>query len=204
MGDEYILLQKNQEDISVDIELLDEQELHRHDRYLDPDKKAEFLAGRCFLKKELSQMVQMPPQDIRVSLSSNGKPFFSAPGIKYPYFNLSHSRGVLVIAFSKFPVGVDLEYQRDVSMEALQPFLSDQELSVLNDQTGAEQQQSLINLFTMKEAFVKATDKKWGLDVISFDWIQNGWQLNQPLVNCSFFVNKNKEHVTSICLLKNA
>jgi len=203
MDDEYILLQKKQDDIVVDIGLLDEEELHRYNRYIDSNKKAEFLAGRCFLKQELSKMVQMPPHDIRISLSANGKPYHTGSRLASPHFNLSHSNGVLVIAFSKFPIGVDIAFQSDVSIESLQPFLSDKELSVLNDQTETEQKESLIHLFTMKEAFIKATDKVWGLDLISFNWNQDGWQLWQPVENCSFKIHKTKEHFISICLLKN-
>ena len=203
MDDEYILLQKQQEDISVDISLLDKEELNRYNRYIDSNKKAEFLAGRCFLKQELSKMVQMPPHDIRISLSANGKPHHTGSRLASPHFNLSHSNGVLVIAFSKFPIGVDIEFQSDVSIESLKPFLSDKELAVLNDQTGINQQLNLLYLITMKEAFIKATDKKWDLDLITFDWIQNGWQLWQPAENCSFKIHKTKEHFISICLLKN-
>ena len=122
--------------------------------------------------------------------------------MEYPHFNLAHSNGVLVMAFSKFPIGVDIEFQKDVSTESLQPFLSDQERYILDNQTGTEQKESLIHLFTMKEAFIKATDKKCGLDLISFNWNQGGWELQQPMVNCSFFVQQNKAHVISVCLLK--
>ena len=202
MDDEYILLQKQQEDISVDIGLLDEEELHRYNRYIDSSKKAEFLAGRCLLKQELSMMSQMAPKDICVSLSANGKPYYKGSKMEYPHFNLAHSNGVLAMTFSKFPIGVDIEYQKDVSTESLHPFLSDQERYILDNQTGTEQKESLIHLFTMKEAFIKASDKKWGLDLISFNWNQGGWQLQQPMVNCSFFVQQNKAHVISVCLLK--
>ena len=47
MDDEYILLQKKQDDIVVDIGQLDEEELHRYNRYIDSNKKAEFLVARA-------------------------------------------------------------------------------------------------------------------------------------------------------------
>ena len=147
-------------------------------------------------------MVQIPPYAISVYLSANGKPYHRGSKIEYPHFNLSHSNGLLVMAFSKFPIGVDIEFHKDISSDSLQPFLSDQEQSVLDNQTEKEQKESLSHLFTMKEAFIKASDKKWGLDLISFNWNQSGWQLQQPIVNCSFFVQQNKEHVISVCLLK--
>ncbi len=206
MSDDYILLRKKLDEIPVDITLLDKGELSRYDRLIDPSKKLEFLAGRCFLKREIATMVDKAPEKIQISLSENGKPYIESAGsdvyrMKFPHFNLSHDEGTIVIVFSKFPVGVDLEEKRVLSADTLRPFFSSRELDILNNMDGNEQQRSLLHLFTMKEAFIKATDKKWGLDVISFDWLQNSWQLQQPSVNCEFHLVENEEFTTSICLV---
>jgi len=203
MDDEYILLHKKIEEISVDIEFLDTLELRRYNRFLNPNKKAEFLAGRCFLKEEISKMVKETPQEIIISISEKGKPFCSNPDMEYPYFSLSHSGEMIVIAFSKFPVGVDIEFQKDVTLDALLPFLSEKESDILNNQTRINQQENLLCLITMKEAFIKATDKKWGLDLISFMWIKKSWQLIKPKTYCSFIVERHKEYIISICFIKN-
>ena len=63
-----------------------------------------YLLERCLLKREIGRRLGMPPQEVRFTLSENGKPQF--PGI---HFNLSHSGGVLCLAFHDAPVGVDIE-----------------------------------------------------------------------------------------------
>ena len=202
MENDYILLQKKIDEIPVDVSLLDEDEMSRYDRLIDPAKKIEYLAGRCFLKREIAEMTNSTPENIQLLLSDNGKPYTGSSDMKFPHFNLSHSGGMVMIAFSKFPVGVDLEITRKLDVDALRPFLTPVELAVLLSKEGVDQQQSVLKLFTMKESFVKATDKKWGLDVIAFDWVNNAWQLQDPSIDCDFYLHETEKFTTSVCLVR--
>ena len=53
-----------------------------------------------------------------ISLSSTGKPFF--PEHATVHFNLSHTRGAVLVALSDQPVGVDIERIRPVSQRAME------------------------------------------------------------------------------------
>jgi len=206
MSDKFILLQKNISKISADLTLLDKAERKRYDRLLDDTKKLEFLEGRSFLKQELADMAHIKPEEVQLSLSSDGKPSFQlaesdSNELKYPHFSISHSGGVVVLVFAKFPVGVDLELEENLRLESLKPIFTAKEYSVLEKMPMAVQQKELLRLFTMKEAFIKATDKKWGLDQISFEWIKEEWHLQRPTVNCLFYFEETRNGLISICLV---
>ncbi|HHZ65060.1 MAG TPA: 4'-phosphopantetheinyl transferase superfamily protein [Flavobacteriales bacterium] len=201
-SDKYLLLKKNISDISTDLTVLDKAERSRYDRLLDDAKKLEFLAGRSFLKKELAKMAHLTAGEIKISITPQGKPFYSSSEFEYPHFSISHSGGAVVLAFAKIPVGVDLESGVNLRLASLKPIFTDREFSVLQDMPQAEQQKELVRLFTMKEAFIKATDKKWGLDQIYFEWIQDQWRLTKPAVDCFFNFEETDNGQISVCLVR--
>lgn len=68
--------------------------------------RAAYLAGRAGLRRASALYSKLPPQDLRISIAANGKPFFENAGI---HFNLSHSGPAVVAAFSDEPLGLDIE-----------------------------------------------------------------------------------------------
>lgn len=66
-----------------------------------------YLLERCLLKREIARRLGITPADVRLQLGGLGKPHF--PGI---HFNLSHSAGLLCLAFHHAPIGVDIECMR--------------------------------------------------------------------------------------------
>ncbi len=83
----------------ADISLLDTAE-----RVMYAKRGRFYLLERCLLKREIARRLGIDPADVRLQLSGQGKPRF--PGI---HFNLSHSAGLLCLAFHHTPVGVDIE-----------------------------------------------------------------------------------------------
>lgn len=63
-----------------------------------------YLLERCLLKREIARRLGMEAGDVRFTYNANGKPLH--PGI---HFNISHSGGLLCLAFHHAPVGVDIE-----------------------------------------------------------------------------------------------
>ena len=192
-GVPFILIQKRQEEIVPDLSFLDEAELLRHNRYLDNRKKQECLAGRSFLKQELGQVLGKAPASISLSISENGKPYYKDEGEKQVHFNLSHGGGYFVLGLSLNPIGVDLEKKREVSFEGMQPILGDMEAAQLAEISDGERSAQILNLFTAKEAFIKATDKRYGLDEIGFSYSNGSWKLLSPECKVQFeYVGHNE------------
>ncbi len=199
-GAPFILIEKRQEEIVPDLELLDEAELQRHSRYLDNRKKQEFLAGRSFLKQELAGILGKAPASISLSISDNGKPFYDLEEGKQVHFNLSHGGGYFLLGLSFSPIGVDLEKKREVSFEVMQPILGDGEALQLAEIPDGERSGQLLNLFTAKEAFIKATDKRYGLSEIGFSYSNGSWKLTSPKCTVYFESVDHTELVIAVCV----
>jgi 4'-phosphopantetheinyl transferase len=197
-GAPFILIQKRQEDIVSDVNLLDEDELVRHGRYLDNRKKLEFLAGRSFLKQELGEIHGKGPASISLSISDNGKPFYMNKGEKQVHFNLSHGGGYFVLGFSFSPIGVDLEKKRELSLQDIQPIFGDREAAQLAEIPDGERSIQILNLFTAKEAFIKATDKRYGLNEIGFSHSNGSWKLISPECKVQFEYVEHNDLVIAV------
>jgi 4'-phosphopantetheinyl transferase len=111
----------------------------------------------AILKLLLSGYLKTEPAQVRVGIRPKGKPFVeNDPTL---FFNLSHSRGILVLAFSRDgELGVDIEMIRD---------LPDLDLLIDRNLTSREKEYTLkdpkkkltrfFQLWTLKESYLKAT-----------------------------------------------
>ncbi|NME67473.1 4'-phosphopantetheinyl transferase family protein [Flammeovirga aprica] len=177
MSKTYKIITTTVDAVKGDISLLDGEELKRYKRFISDIKKEEFLTARTFLKHALAKELKVAPKQISLSYSDNGKPFLSKIYGDF-HFNLSHSNGYIVLATSNHEIGVDLEPISALDEEKLKWFLSDQELKEVKSIKDASQRKfALFQLFTMKEAFIKATDKSFLLDTFTFWYINNQWEL---------------------------
>ncbi|NLR90782.1 MULTISPECIES: 4'-phosphopantetheinyl transferase family protein [Flammeovirga] len=165
--------------IQGELALLDGDELKRYKRFISPIKKEEFLKARTFLKHILAKELGLKPKQISFSYTKNGKPFLSnIYGKKNYHFNISHSNGYLVVVTSQQPIGIDLEPISKLDEDKLKWFLSEQEINEIKSiQNEDARKIALFQLFTMKEAFIKATDKSYLLDNFSFWYVNGKWQL---------------------------
>ncbi|MBL4656843.1 MAG: 4'-phosphopantetheinyl transferase superfamily protein [Flavobacteriales bacterium] len=194
----FIHVQRTMDNIEGDMSLMNEAELIRHNRYSDNKKRKEFLAGRTLIKTEMSTLLGIKPTEVVISLSENGKPYCQQEGENPVHFNLSHGSGHFVIAFSLHPIGVDLEKKREVSFEEMQPILSKLESQQLAELSDKDRSRAILSLFTTKEAFIKSTDKKYGLDEIGFSLSEGYWKLKSPEVKCTFQHIEHKELIIAV------
>ncbi|AZQ62699.1 4'-phosphopantetheinyl transferase superfamily protein [Flammeovirga pectinis] len=175
----YKLVTTSTDAVKGDISLLDGNELKRYKRFIKEQKKEEFLIARTFLKYTLAKELGILPKQLSLSYTDNGKPYLSPIyGEKAIFFNISHSNGYIVIVLSDKEIGVDVEPISQLDESKLKWFLSSQELkevqSIANDAT---RKLALFHLFTMKEAFIKATDKTYQLGSFNFWYINKQWVL---------------------------
>lgn len=114
-----------------------------------PAPAYDYIIGRMLLKKGLKTFnIDHNLEDIK--FSPNGKPYL--PGI---HFNISHTKGLVVCAISKrHPIGIDVEYKRNIELEDFTSFFSKREWSEIhsaNDPTDA-----FLKFWTRKESIIKA------------------------------------------------
>lgn len=179
-ADAFTLFKKAQHEIQPNLALLDPAERTRYQRLLSPQKQLEFLTGRTWLKHVMADYLKVAPPAISLSLTATGKPYLPEPGSHGPFFNLSHADGHYLIGLSNHPIGVDLEPYRPVNLVRFQNFISSGEMGQLIGLPEPQRTRLFFRLFTVKEAFIKATDKKWALDTIQFQLVNGQWQLTAP------------------------
>lgn len=177
----FLLVRKEQHEIKPDLALLDAAERVRYQRYLSPQKQLEFLTGRTFLKTVLAEYLDVAPQSISLALTASGKPYLpTVVGVNVPFFNLSHAAGHYLIGLSRYPIGVDIEPYKQMELTSFRHFLSPDEFLQLMKLPDTERSDMFFWLFTAREAFLKATDKRWLLDEIRFQLKNQEWQLIDP------------------------
>jgi len=136
----------------------DEQE--RADRfYFEKDTK-HFIAGRGLLRTILARYLDLEPAQLNFSYGSRGKPAVANTIGRKLEFNLSHSRGMALYAFTRNrQIGIDLEYMRSMSdIEQLaQRFFSPRESAVISSLSPQQKQEEFFKGWTGKEAYLKAT-----------------------------------------------
>lgn len=134
---------------------IDEQE--RAERYLSLKNASRFKLCRAMLRLGLARYLEMAPQAITLVMNPHGKPAVEGSPL---HFNVSHSGGQGVIAFSGIgEVGVDVEaLQRDVeALEIAQAnFTGSEAAMVAAAKTPQERTSIFLRLWTRKEAVLKA------------------------------------------------
>ncbi|MBQ8697263.1 MAG: hypothetical protein IJ519_06040 [Clostridia bacterium] len=81
------------------------------------DEKKQSQAGRVLLDFVLRNYYGI--DGYTLSTSDNGKPYIEGDPV---FFNISHSAGVVVLAVSEGPVGVDTEPIRDIRRQVIERF----------------------------------------------------------------------------------
>lgn len=170
-------------------------------------RQAQFIAIRAFVRLCLARYTHSRPQDLVIATQKNGKPYLVNP-VSPLVFNLSHSQDMAVFAVGmEHALGVDIESvkrkgsQRDIA----ERYFHQAEVAQLNKLSGTEQANLFFRLWTLKEAFLKATGEgiSGGLDKIAFDLQGEGikvtfaresntrvqeWQFFQAFINPDYCV----------------
>ncbi|MBU4270603.1 MAG: 4'-phosphopantetheinyl transferase superfamily protein [Planctomycetes bacterium] len=139
--------------------LLSHEELQRLQRFTHDESRRLFLVGRALLRKTLSQYTGHAPRGLEFRYNAHGKPSLKTPVETPLEFSVSHTRGlaVCVVALGD-PVGVDVERDRTVSnpLEIAGRFFAPAEAAALEKLPVERRNAAFIELWTLREAFVKA------------------------------------------------
>ena len=123
--------------------------------YFEPDRNR-FVAARALLRDLLGRYLGLDPAALVFGYGPRGKPSL-AGGLR---FNVSHSGGLALLAFSEDrELGVDVEQERPVpeAESIAERYFSPGEGRELGRQPAAERPQAFFRCWTRKEAFIKAT-----------------------------------------------
>jgi len=145
--------------------ILSAAERERASRFIFEMDQARFASCRASLRLLLSRYTGLAPDKIAFRYEPQGKPAL-AGGVGWQ-FNVSHSRNLAAIAISRYDaVGIDVElidplFPRD---EVAPDILAPDELRDLADFPADAQPDYFFQLWTLKEALLKAVGGGFSLD----------------------------------------
>lgn len=137
----------------------DEEE--RANRFRSPDARERWACSRVALRAILAAHCSCEPNRIRFEVGPFGKPRVAAGrGTRNPHFNLSRSGDLCLIAVCQdSPVGIDVEKFNTAINEGpiVDRFFTAREAEMIGKQTGTRKKRSFLEVWTRKEAYLKAT-----------------------------------------------
>lgn len=158
------------------LEVLDQTERERAGRFVFPRHRVQYVAAHALTRAALSHVASVPSDAWHFEAEPNGKPVAWCDGRPAPLsFNLSHSEGIVGVAVLPRPdasVGFDLEpLGRKVDLDVADRYFRPEEVTWLASLAAAERSQGFLRLWTLKEAFIKATGEGLSRDLDSF-WFE--------------------------------
>jgi len=169
------------------LNLLSGEEQKRYARYRKEETKKAFLCARIILREEFRKL--KIPFDMEINFNKYNKPFLS----DYPdfHFNISHSGNYVMLGFSRYPLGVDIErivtYNKSTIMKLAKIVFHKTEVQLLLQQIENEAQFLFTKLWSIKESFIKAIGKGFYADTKSFTI--NNINSRVPYVNIEAYKN---------------
>lgn len=163
--------------------ILDPIENARADRFVFARDRIQYLAAHAVTRQALSVLTPgVPPSAWRFIAEPNHKPVARVRERPAPIsFNLSHTNGmvgVAAVACPRIQIGFDLEaLDRRVPLEIANRYFREKEVAWLTSLPMADQPDGFLRLWTLKEAFIKATGEGLSRDLASF-W----FEMNPPRI----------------------
>ena len=150
----------------------DEKDAH-HKFVFEVDRHS-YLLSHVLVRLAISHYLGLPPESWTFRRGPHGKPSLSGPTEVPLKFNLSHSTGVAVCGVTMDQeLGVDVEAlpARQSIHEIAARFFSKQEVEMLQKLTPEESDKTALELWTLKESFVKALGLGLSLEPHRFGFI---------------------------------
>jgi 4'-phosphopantetheinyl transferase len=185
---------------------LSDGELERSRKFVFARNRVEYLAAHALARWAIANAVCQKPLDLRFPTGEHGKPsawIGDAPcGVE---FNLSHANGMVTVALSRDrAVGVDVEaLSREVNLDIAHHYFNRMETDWLTALPTDAQSQGFLSLWTLKEAFIKATGKGLSQALHHFGFrpdpprvffstdlpeVPEDWEFDQKVIGDTFIV----------------
>lgn len=145
-------------------------ELRKAGRYMAKADRHLSLVSRALVRYVIAEVTGQPPSTLRFSTNEYGKPFLAQSSDIH--FNLSHSHGAAVCALCRgAAIGVDVEdAQRQTNLSIASRFFSLPEAHLVSKSSGTEKTKMFFDIWTLKEAYIKAVGKGLSIPLDSFSF----------------------------------
>jgi 4'-phosphopantetheinyl transferase len=154
--------------------VLDATEQGRAGRFVFARHRVQYIAAHALVRAVLSTIVpDASPAAWRLIDGGNGKPVAWLGDRPAPLsFNLSHTEGMVGVAAVPWPdcaLGFDLEaLDRKVTLDIADRYFRPEEVAWIESLPEAGRSEGFLRLWTLKEAFIKATGAGLSQDLAAF------------------------------------
>lgn len=147
-------------ELDTDVSLLSADERTRHARFVFARDRRDFAAAHALLRRQLSMHADVTPDAWTFEVAPDGKPHLSRSCVGADLaFNLSHTRGLVACAIGHgADIGLDVESIDRVvdGRDIVAHYFSPDEVELLDACDATERPARFTELWTLKEAYVKA------------------------------------------------
>jgi 4'-phosphopantetheinyl transferase len=154
--------------------LLGTDERKRYQRLRRERSRREFLVAHALARMTLSRYASVAPEAWSFSTGEHGRPEISGPSqARRLRFNLSHTSGLVACAvIRELDIGVDVEStaRRVRHRDLAERFFGEGELRALRALAPEEQAGRFLELWTLKEAYLKAGGRGISIPLRSFQF----------------------------------
>jgi 4'-phosphopantetheinyl transferase len=156
--------------------LLNEKEIIRMNRFHFLKHRHQYLVSRALVRCVLSNYVaEVLPQEWQFSYNKYGKPFINCMSNQLPLqFNLSHTGKLIVMAVTlNNDIGVDVEYvhRKGKTISLADSYFAPVEAEHLHDLSEEKQRERFFELWTLKEAYIKACGMGLSIPLNHFSYL---------------------------------
>ena len=148
-------------ELAVFLSLLDAAEQARAARFHAEHDRRSYILAHALTRLLLSSRLNLRPQALRFQTGRYGKPQIAADGeAAMLRFNLSHTRGMVAVALAQGrDVGIDVERVENgrLSLDLAVKTFAPAEAEYLSSLPVEAQTEAALTLWTLKEAYIKAT-----------------------------------------------
>lgn len=162
-------------------QILSLEERTRQKRFYFDRHKHQYLITRALVRSVLSLYFEnIPPQAWNFAYNQFNKPFIANRFLPFTLdFNLSHSEKMVVLAVTRNrDIGIDVEYtlRNGTGLEIAKKYFSQEEVRDLQAVPQHLQKKRFFDLWTLKEAYIKACGMGLGipLDQFAFEFPAQG------------------------------
>ena len=152
------------------VDMLSRVERDRADRFAVERDRRSFVVAHALLRQVLAAYTGIAMEALEFTVDPSGKPRVANPSHRSLEFNLTHAHGLAACAVSRLPVGVDAESiaRRVEPLDLAARYFSAAELAHLEACPPPERATRFIEMWTLKEAYVKALGTGLSLPLWSF------------------------------------
>jgi 4'-phosphopantetheinyl transferase len=157
---------------------LSKSENQRLNSYINPSDKKRFALGRYITRSMLKRYTGKCFNCKEFLYNAYKKPIIRESNINIE-FNITHSENIVLVAFSKAPVGIDIEIEKNFDWSLVSDLVfTSKELNYLYTLTDEEFKRIFFKLWTNKEAYIKASGKGFFLPANTIE-VKFGKEFNE-------------------------